>query len=34
MLDIDEMGQKEIHEFLQQVGYGHLGYIHEGKPYV
>ena len=34
MLDIDEMGQKEIQEFLQQVGYGHLGYIHEGKPYV
>jgi len=34
MLDIDEMGQKEIQGLLQQVGYGHLGYIHEGKPYV
>jgi len=34
MLDIDEMGKKEIHEFLQQIGYGHLGFIHEGKPYV
>ena len=34
MLDIDEMGQKEIHGFLQQVGYGHLGYTHEDKPYV
>ena len=34
MLDIDEMGQKEIQEFLQKVGYGHRGYIHEGKPYV
>lgn len=34
MLDIDEMGQKEIQDFLQQVGYGHLGFIHEGKPYV
>lgn len=34
MLDIDEMGQKEIQSFLQQVGYGHLGYIHERKPYV
>ncbi|PSB20412.1 pyridoxamine 5'-phosphate oxidase family protein [Phormidesmis priestleyi ULC007] len=34
MLDIDEMGQKEIQSFLQQVGYGHLGFIHEGKPYV
>lgn len=34
MLDIDEMGQKEIQDVLQQVGYGHLGYIHEGKPYV
>lgn len=34
MLDIDEMGQKEIHELLQQLRYGHLGCIHEGKPYV
>lgn len=34
MLDIDEMGTKEIQDLLQQVGYGHLGYIHEGKPYV
>ncbi|NDJ19845.1 pyridoxamine 5'-phosphate oxidase family protein [Myxacorys almedinensis] len=34
MLDIDEMGQQEIQGFLQQVGYGHLGCIHEGKPYV
>lgn len=34
MLDIDEMGKKEIQSFLQQIGYGHLGYIHEGKPYV
>ena len=34
MLDIDEMGQKEIQNFLQQVGYGHLGFMHEGKPYV
>ncbi|MEP6522420.1 pyridoxamine 5'-phosphate oxidase family protein [Microcoleus vaginatus DQ-U2] len=28
------MSSKEIHELLQQVGYGHLGCIHEGKPYV
>lgn len=34
MLDIDEMGQKEIQELLHQLGYGHLGCIHEGKPYV
>ncbi len=34
MLDIDEMGKREIHEVLQEIGYGHLGYIHEGKPYV
>ena len=34
MLDIDEMGQVEIQDFLHKVGYGHLGYIHEGKPYV
>ncbi|XHX78335.1 MAG: pyridoxamine 5'-phosphate oxidase family protein [Stenomitos frigidus ULC029] len=34
MLDIDEMGQSEIQGFLHEVGYGHLGFIHEGKPYV
>jgi uncharacterized protein len=34
MLDIDEMSSKEMHELLHQVGYGHLGCIHEGKPYV
>ena len=34
MLDIDEMGQDEIHEVLHKIGYGHLGVIHEGKPYV
>ena len=33
MLDIDEMGQKEIHELLLQVRYGHLNCVHEGKPY-
>ena len=34
MLDIDEMGQVEIHELLHKIGYGHLGFIHEGKPCV
>ncbi len=34
MLDIDEMSSKEIYELLEQIGYGHLGCIHEGKPYV
>jgi uncharacterized protein len=34
MLDIDEMSSKEIYELLSQVGYGHLGCIHEDKPYV
>lgn len=34
MLDIDEMSSKEINELLHQVGYGHLGCVHEGKPYV
>ena len=28
------MNSKEIHELLHQVGYGHPGCIHEGKPYV
>jgi uncharacterized protein len=34
MLDIDEMGRDEIYELLGKIGYGHLGFIHEGKPYV
>lgn len=34
MLDIDEMNAKEIQELLEKVGHGHLGCIHEGKPYV
>ncbi len=34
MLDIDEMGSKEIQDLLQQVGYGHLGCVLEGHPYV
>lgn len=34
MLDIDEMSTKEIYELLSKIGYGHLGFIHEGKPYV
>jgi nitroimidazol reductase NimA-like FMN-containing flavoprotein (pyridoxamine 5'-phosphate oxidase superfamily) len=34
MLDIDEMSAQEISELLRKIGYGHLGFIHEGKPYV
>jgi nitroimidazol reductase NimA-like FMN-containing flavoprotein (pyridoxamine 5'-phosphate oxidase superfamily) len=34
MLDIDEMGRDEIVEILMRVGYGHLGFNCEGKPYV
>ena len=34
MLDIDEMSSKEIYELLRKIGYGHLGFTHEGKPYV
>jgi uncharacterized protein len=34
MLDIDEMSSKEIYDLLRQVGYGHLGFMHEGKPCV
>ncbi len=34
MLDIDEMGRDEIFEVLTRVGYGHLGFNYEGKPYV
>jgi uncharacterized protein len=34
MLDIDEMSQDEIHELLDKIGYGHLGFIHAAKPCV
>jgi uncharacterized protein len=34
MLDIDEMSSTEIYELLNKISYGHLGFIHEGKPYV
>jgi uncharacterized protein len=34
MLNIDEMSTKEIRELLHKVGYGHLGFIYEGKPLV
>ena len=34
MLDIDEMSSIEILELLKKVGYGHLGCINEGNPYV
>jgi uncharacterized protein len=34
MLDIDEMGTKDIHDLLQKVGHGHLGCTFEGHPYV
>jgi uncharacterized protein len=34
MLDIDEMSSAEIYKLLHKVGYGHLGCIHDGKPYV
>lgn len=34
VLDIDEMGTAEMHALLQEVGYGHLGCIREGRPYV
>lgn len=34
MLDIDEMGKKEINELLQKVSLGHLGCSLDGQPYV
>ncbi|HEY9625962.1 MAG TPA: pyridoxamine 5'-phosphate oxidase family protein [Coleofasciculaceae cyanobacterium] len=34
MLDIDEMSIKEIDDLLQKVGYGHLGCVLDGRPYV
>ncbi len=34
MLNIDEMNAKEIRDLLNKVGYGHLGFIYEGKPSV
>ncbi len=32
MSDIKEMERTEINELLHKVGYGHLSFIHEGKP--
>ena len=32
MLNIDEMSGKEMCKLLRNVGYGHLGFIYEGKP--
>jgi uncharacterized protein len=34
VLDIDEMSSAEMYKMLHKIGYGHLGCIHEGKPYV
>ncbi len=34
MLNIDEMSAKEIRTVLDRVGYGHLGFIYEGTPFV
>lgn len=34
MLDIDEMGLKEIYDLLHKVEYGHLGCTIDGQPYV
>jgi nitroimidazol reductase NimA-like FMN-containing flavoprotein (pyridoxamine 5'-phosphate oxidase superfamily) len=34
MLDIYEMGSKEMHALLQRVQLGHLGCSFEGQPYV
>jgi uncharacterized protein len=33
MLNIDEMSLKDIRKLLREVGYGHLAFIYEGKPY-
>jgi nitroimidazol reductase NimA-like FMN-containing flavoprotein (pyridoxamine 5'-phosphate oxidase superfamily) len=34
VLDIDEMGSKEIDDLLQKIEYGHLGCTSQGYPYV
>lgn len=34
MIDIEEMTQKEMELLLQHVGYGHLGCVRNGRPYV
>jgi uncharacterized protein len=34
MTTIHKMSSAEIVELLQKIGYGHLGCIHAGKPYV
>lgn len=34
MTEIEEMTAEEMHALLQRVGYGHLGCVREGRPYV
>jgi uncharacterized protein len=34
MLNIEEMRSDEIHELLHKIGYGHLGFVDDGKPQV
>ncbi len=34
MLSIEHMSSEEVTELLQAIGYGHLGCLKEGKPYV
>jgi uncharacterized protein len=34
MLDIDEMSQAEIREFLKKMDYGHLGFVCDDQPCV
>jgi uncharacterized protein len=34
VLDIDEMGLKEIHDLLYKFDYGHLGCALNGQPYI
>ncbi len=34
MIEIEEMGEKEMKRVLERVGYGHLGVVRDNRPYV
>jgi nitroimidazol reductase NimA-like FMN-containing flavoprotein (pyridoxamine 5'-phosphate oxidase superfamily) len=33
-MEIEEMASGEMHRLLERVGYGHLGCVRDGRPYV
>ncbi|HEX8495292.1 MAG TPA: pyridoxamine 5'-phosphate oxidase family protein [Pyrinomonadaceae bacterium] len=34
MLNIEDMSQEEMRALLSKIGFGHLGCVHHGRPYI